>query len=127
MPWLPVVHTPVEVEAYFISDVLPQSVVWVAEISGDLAGFAALQGSELEHFYIAPPFWRQGVGRLLLARCRQETDRLELWTFQRNEGARRFYESQGFTVARVTDGSSNEEREPDVRYVWQRGIGESDA
>jgi hypothetical protein len=35
-------------------------------------------------------------------------------------GARRFYERRGFVLTEETDGSRNEEREPDARYVWSR-------
>ncbi len=44
---------------------------------------------------------------------------LTLWAFQVNGAAHRFYERHGFLAAESTDGSGNEEREPDVRYVWQ--------
>ncbi|GHD97675.1 hypothetical protein GCM10010339_00960 [Streptomyces alanosinicus] len=44
---------------------------------------------------------------------------LSLWTFQVNKPAHRFYERHGFTAVESTDGSGNEEREPDVRYVWR--------
>ncbi len=37
---------------------------------------------------------------------------------QRNNRARAFYERHGFRVARMTDGADNEEREPDILYVW---------
>jgi GNAT superfamily N-acetyltransferase len=47
---------------------------------------------------------------------------LELWTFQVNESARRFYERHGFTEVEHTDGAGNEEREPDVRYAWRPSI-----
>jgi ribosomal protein S18 acetylase RimI-like enzyme len=40
------------------------------------------------------------------------------YTFQRNARARAFYESQGFRIIKMTDGSRNEEREPDIRYGW---------
>ena len=42
-----------------------------------------------------------------------------LWVFQRNEGARRFYERHGLRLAALTDGAGNEEREPDARYEWR--------
>ena len=45
---------------------------------------------------------------------------LQLWAFQRNTAARAFYEAHGFTVQRLTDGSGNEEGEPDVLYAWSR-------
>ena len=42
---------------------------------------------------------------------------LDLWAFQSNTGARRFYERHGFTAVAMTDGD-NEEGAPDVRYRW---------
>jgi hypothetical protein len=38
--------------------------------------------------------------------------------FQRNERARTFYERRGCHVVELTDGSGNEEREPDALYEW---------
>ena len=43
---------------------------------------------------------------------------LQLWMFQVNEPARRFYERHGFVAEQFTDGAGNEERAPDVRYHW---------
>jgi ribosomal protein S18 acetylase RimI-like enzyme len=43
---------------------------------------------------------------------------LQLWVFQRNAGARRFYERHGFRLVKLTDGSANMEREPDALYAW---------
>ena len=45
---------------------------------------------------------------------------LELWCFQANERARRFYEARGFHAIRFTDGAENKERTPDVRYRWEQ-------
>ena len=41
-----------------------------------------------------------------------------LWTFQVNARARRFYERNGFVAVEFTEGSGNQERQPDVRYEW---------
>ena len=120
MPWLAGVHTPEEVRHYFETVVVPNSEVWVVKTRGALAGFMSLRGNWIDHLYMAPPAWRQGFGRLLVGKAMATRLRLELWTFQRNEGARRFYESFGFEAVEFTDGSANEEREPDVLYVWAR-------
>ena len=45
---------------------------------------------------------------------------LELWCFQANTHARRFYERHGFKAIRFTDGHDNEERARDVRDRWAR-------
>jgi hypothetical protein len=45
---------------------------------------------------------------------------LRLWAFQRNVQALRFYAARGFRVIERTDGSRNEEREPDALLEWLR-------
>ncbi|WP_422110095.1 GNAT family N-acetyltransferase [Bradyrhizobium elkanii] len=60
-------------------------------------------------------------GGALLEIARQDAGRLQLWTFQRNARARRFYETRGFVADEETDVSGNEEREPGVHYRWTRG------
>ncbi|MBZ0267228.1 GNAT family N-acetyltransferase, partial [bacterium] len=56
---------------------------------------------EINGLYVAPAFWRQGHGRLLLdegeRRIRERgCSEAVLWVFERNEGSRRFYEEHGF-------------------------------
>ena len=46
-------------------------------------------------------------------------ERLDLWVFQKNDGARRFYERHGFELVRLTDGAGNMEQEPDALYRWR--------
>ena len=62
---------------------------------------------------------RRGAGSQLLQKAKDSFARLHLWTFQRNQPARRFYESRGFVLVRETDGTGNEEREPDALYLWR--------
>ena len=63
----------------------------------------------------------RGIGAALLEHAKRERpDGLELWTFVSNAGAQRFYERHGFVEVRRTDGAENEERAPDILYVWPR-------
>ena len=55
--------------------------------------------------------WKHGIAKERRPRG------LQMWTFQANGGARRFYERHGFVVMEATDGD-NEERAPDVRNEW---------
>jgi hypothetical protein len=41
-----------------------------------------------------------------------------VWTFASNLGAQRYYERHGFVAVERTDGRDNEERAPDIRYVY---------
>ena len=66
-----------------------------------------------------PDAQSRGAGTALLERVKAERpDGFELWVFQRNDGALRFYERHGLRLVERTDGSGNEEREPDARYEW---------
>jgi ribosomal protein S18 acetylase RimI-like enzyme len=97
----------------------PRTWSW-RRADGRVVGFAALDGELLGHLYVHPDAQRQGIGSALLVRAKEvRPDGLRLWVFQRNTGARAFYERYGFRVVRLTDGSANEEREPDALYEWR--------
>ena len=101
---------------------LATAEVWVAEIDAQVVGFAALDGDLLAHMYVRPDVHGNGVGSALFKRARERRpDGFSLWVFQRNARARRFYEQRGCHLVKLTDGSSNQEREPDALYKWQAG------
>jgi len=100
--------------------ILGRSELSVAEDETGILGFAGLSGNELSHLYTDPPAQNRGVGTALLEHAKRlRPDGLELWVFQRNDGARRFYERHGFELVRLTDGAANMEREPDALYAWR--------
>ncbi|MFV2120120.1 GNAT family N-acetyltransferase [Streptomyces sp. Act-28] len=121
MPYLPELHSAEETRAWIENVVLPGHAVWVAE-TGDpveVVGFAALDGTVLDHLYLRPDVRRRGIGSALLEAVREASpERLSLHVFQRNVDARAFYERHGFTAGVFDDGSRNEENEPDVTYHW---------
>ena len=117
MPWLAIVHTAAETLWWIHNIVLPNQMVWVAELDHLLVGIAALDGHTLEQLYVLPGYQGRGIGTALLNIAMHAAgNQVELWTFQQNNGARNFYERHGFQPVRFTDGSTNEELEPDVLY-----------
>lgn len=120
MPWLPVIHSPEEVVEFFRNRVLPSQTVIVADKMGQMAGFAAYADGWLNHLYVAPDAWRDGIGSQMLRQAQAASDVLQLWTFQRNHTARAFYARFRFEEVEFTDGRRNEEKTPDVRMIWRR-------
>jgi GNAT superfamily N-acetyltransferase len=120
LPWLTGLHTPEEDRWYYRERVFASCEVWGAVDDGAIAGFIAYRQDWIDQFYILPASQGRGLGSALLNVAKEASPRLQLWTFQCNLGARRFYERRGFVLAEETDGSRNDEREPDVRYVWSR-------
>ena len=100
--------------------VLERSRVFIVKQDGQVAAYCAFANGWLTDLYVAPEYQRQGLGTLLLDKAKDESSELQLWTFQENESARRFYERNGFVSAEETDGHANEEKQPDVRYVWRK-------
>ncbi|QIB46397.1 GNAT family N-acetyltransferase [Streptomyces aureoverticillatus] len=112
-------HTDAEVRDFFRYVVAGRGGTWVAEAAGAVVGMMVLEGEELSQLYLAPEWRGRGVGDRFVALAKERSPSgLSLWTFQVNAPAHRFYERHGFAAAERTDGD-NEEREPDVRYVWR--------
>lgn len=118
LPFLPELHTAEEDLSYVSGKLMAEDAVWVAEIDGAVVGYVGFRPDWIDHLYIHPDRQGQGIGPALLARALADSKPKQLWTFQQNTRARRFYEARGFRPVEFTDGSGNEERTPDVRYLW---------
>ena len=93
----------------------------LAEVDGEIVGFAARDGAWLMHLYVKPGWTGHGIGPQLLDAMLAEAPRRRrrccgLAHVPRNAGARRFYERNGFVAVAFGDGTGNEEGEPDVVY-----------
>jgi GNAT superfamily N-acetyltransferase len=117
MTGVPKIHGDEEDRA-FIHGLIAAKEVWIALHDGNIAGLACLDGDWLTQLYVGPDYQGRGIGDALFETVRLERPKgFQLWAFQSNTRARRFYESRGCEPVEFTDGSLNEERTPDVRYV----------
>jgi GNAT superfamily N-acetyltransferase len=121
LPSLAGLHTPDEDRVFYRTQVFPACQVWGAEKQSKLVGIIAFREEWIDQLYVLPDAQGRGVGSDLLEIAQEAFPVLNLWTFQCNKRARRFYELNGFVALRETDGSGNEEKEPDVLYRWERG------
>jgi GNAT superfamily N-acetyltransferase len=123
MPYLPDLHTPEETRAWIRDVVLGEHDVHVAEMDGAVAGFLALGAETVEHLYVRPELQGRGIGTALLGLAKAlRGDGFRLWVFQRNAGARRFYERHALELVELTEGAANEEQEPDALYEWRPSV-----
>ena len=90
--------------------------VTVAEDESGIVAFLARREEEVRLLYTRPDRIGMGAGTQLIDAAKvRDVDALELWCFQANARARRFYEARGFHSIRFTDGADNEEQMPDIR------------
>lgn len=116
----PLVHDNDDVRRFFRDVVVPSRELWVAEDpEAGVIGVLVIDGSWVDQLYVEPGLTGRGLGTALLDVAKaQRPEGLQLWAFQSNRDALRFYERHGFVEVERTDGQANEERAPDVRCVW---------
>ncbi len=120
LPHLPDLHSPEEDEAYWQTHLLTEYTLLGAFAEDKLVGVIAYGKGWIEQLYVLPDHQGAGTGTRLLSSAMNDMDYVRLWTFQQNHRARTFYELHGFRSIEATDGSGNEEGEPDILYHWRR-------
>jgi GNAT superfamily N-acetyltransferase len=113
-------HTEAQTRTWMRDVVFTRHSVRLAEVDGEIVGFASRDGVWLANIYVKPGWTGHGIGtqllRSMLVNAASSTPVLRVCTFARNERARRFFENRGFQAVGTGDGSANEEHEPDLRY-----------
>jgi putative acetyltransferase len=120
-------HDANEDREFFSNTLLRQNEVWVADVDERIVGFIAFAEGWVNQLYVACEFQRRGIGSALLEIPKQTSPSLQLWVFEINLPAIRFYERHGFLIVERTNGASNEARRPDLRMRWENGIGQPDS
>jgi GNAT superfamily N-acetyltransferase len=106
----------------FLAGRLGSDEVWVAEVDGVVAAYARFTRTWLDDLYVHPDHQRAGLGSALLDLVTSlRPDGFGLWVFESNGPARGFYAKHGLVETERTDGSANEERQPDIRMEWFGG------
>ncbi|GAA1090725.1 hypothetical protein GCM10009605_30730 [Nocardiopsis composta] len=115
-------HTGGEVRARLREVAVPGRETRAAAVQGAVVGMMVPDGGEPDRLYLDPPWRGRGIGdRFVRLAERRRPAGSALWSFQIDGPALRLYERHGFEAVERTDGHRNEEREPDVRYVWRPG------
>lgn len=119
----PLAHSDVEIEQWITEKLIPSGNVTVAVHDKRVVGMMVLakggKNNWLDHLYLHPDFVGRGIGSHMLERAKAELGApIQLYTFQENRGAIRFYERHGFVPIEYGDGSGNEEKCPDVLMRW---------
>ena len=99
---------------------LAKNSSYVLEQNGKILGWLDVAYGWVNHLYVRRSETGKGIGRELLTYAKFKSPKgLQLWTFQVNDGARRFYAREGFQEVELTNGENCEEKQPDVRLEWK--------
>lgn len=115
----PAVHTPDEDRRFVREVLIGERETWIAVEGEHVLGLLTLRDDFIDQLYVASMAQRSGLGtRFIQLAKQQRPEGLQLWAFASNLPAQAFYTKHGFVETERTDGSGNEERAPDIRYVW---------
>ena len=120
----PLVHSDASVYSWILEVLIPADGVFILEEDGLAVGMMSLSKKHgvgwIDQLYLMPAAVGHGIGTLLISEAKSILGSpIRLFTFQKNFGARRFYERHAFQIVEFTDGSSNEEKCPDMIYEWR--------
>jgi GNAT superfamily N-acetyltransferase len=125
LAFAPLKHSDQAVRRWIADRLVPAGGVTVAEDAERhrVVGMLTLARRDgmgwIDHLYVLPAAVGHGLGTRLLGHAKVTLGPpIRLYTFQANDGARRFYERCGFRAVAFGDGSGNEEGCPDVLYEW---------
>jgi len=118
--WMPRVHDHEDVERYYSDVVYRERQVKVADVDGKVCAFMALSdGAYVTALYVRPDYRRERLGKSLIDHAKALfPDQLNLWTFDQNKDAQRFYRRENFLELKRT-GGDNEENLPDILFQWR--------
>ena len=107
-------------ESHFsmVREQLLDAEVYVYDMDGRVLGFAGVQGDYLAGIFVDSQFRSEGIGRQFLNRVKEAHPVLTLNVYQKNEGAVKFYQQEGFQA--VSDGVDEDTGEREYTMVWRR-------
>ena len=121
IPYARLAHALTDTQDWVAKHLIPLGGVTVAVKEGEIVAVLAVSEDDsaawVDQLYVLPGFENQGIGSDLLCFAHESLKRpIHLFTFQRNLGAKRFYERHGYKAIALSDGQNNEENCPDVLY-----------
>ena len=118
--WMPRCHSVEDVAQHYRNVVYRDCKIFVVASNSAVMGFAAFDNNNtIAGLYVDGRYRGQGIGHLLIEKAKGEFQEfVQLWTFQKNVEAQRFYKREGFEIIHQTDGD-NEEELPDYLMEWR--------
>lgn len=118
--WMPRFHSVEDVVQHYRNVVYRNCKIFVVASNSAVMGFAAFdKNSTIAALYVDGRYRGQGIGHLLMDKAKGEfKEFVQLWTFQKNVEAQRFYKREGFEIIHQTDGD-NDEQLPDYLMEWR--------
>ena len=101
-----------------VKGLLAQAELYVFEGEAGIQGFLGLDAGYIAGIFVKSGARAGGIGKKLLDYAKSGRSRLTLRVYQKNAGAIRFYQREGFTVQEEPVDEST--GEPEYFMLWER-------
>ncbi|MHC5249978.1 GNAT family N-acetyltransferase [Enterococcus sp. LJL90] len=105
-----------ESQLTLVSKLLPAATLLVEEQAGTIVGFLGLQENYIAGLFVLKEFRRLGIGQALLNYAKTQRSQLNLSVYQKNTGACRFYQKNGFNL--IAEELDHATQEIELQLSW---------
>lgn len=104
--------------AKYVKEAIQESEVYVYEDNKEIIGFIGINKGHIEGIFVEEKYRNQGIGKELMAYCKNKYNKLTLEVYKKNTKAINFYEREQFKPIKEDIEAANNEVE--IFMEWKK-------
>ena len=104
--------------AKYVKEAIQEAEVYVYEDNKEIKGFIVINKGHIEGIFVEEKYRNQGIGKELIAYCKNKYDKLTLEVYKKNTKAIKFYEREQFNPIKEDIEAANNEVE--ILMEWNQ-------
>ena len=104
-------------QAAAVEEAMKDADIYVYEENQKIIAFVGLIDQYVAGIFVSNSKQSKGIGKSLLQHIKASSQTLSLKVYQKNEGALRFYQREGFKI--VSEGLDEDNNEKDFLMTWK--------
>lgn len=102
----------------YVKKAIQEAEVYVYEENKEIKGFIGINNVHIEGIFVEEKYRNQGIGKELIAYCKNKYDKLTLEVYKKNTKAINFYEREQFKPIKEDIDKANNEVE--ILMEWKK-------
>ena len=104
--------------AKYVKEAIQEAEVYVYEDNKEIKGFIGINKGHIEGIFVEEKYRNQGIGKELIAYCKNKYNKLTLEVYKKNTKAIKFYEREQFKPIKEDIEAANNEVE--ILMEWSQ-------
>lgn len=99
-----------------VKEMMPQATIYAYQEEDTIQAFVGLMDNYIAGIFVSNKMQSKGIGKKLLAYCKNNLDELTLDVYQKNERAVQFYLREGFVINEEKIDENTKEIEYEMKW-----------